>query len=92
MKNKRGGFGDLIMSVGATISIVLILVLFVLGAGVTKKFSKNEAGLVVYSEKGVAIDNIFSYMKKYERLVKIKFFLEKGYPLDVAIAEAKNEG
>ena len=89
--NSRGQLGPFVVMFGATIAIVLILVAFVLGAGLVKKANNAGAGVRVYDEESVEIDNIFDYMDRYVSLLKVRFFLEKGLSLDESFAEGGYE-
>ncbi|MDH3353463.1 MAG: hypothetical protein OEL87_03380 [Nanoarchaeota archaeon] len=91
MKNKHAQVGDVIMLFVATVAIAIILMFFILGSGLVKKMIDSEGGLVVYAEKGVEIDNVFNYSDRYERLVKARFFIERGSSLDKSIQEANYE-
>ena len=89
--NSKGQLPAFLVMFGATIVVVLSLVVFVLGAGVVKKINNAGAGIKVYDEKGVEIDNIFNYMDRYVSLLNVKFFLEKGKTLDDSFKEAGYE-
>ena len=51
--NSRGQLKDLIVMFVATIVIVIILVVFVLGAGLVKKINDVGGGVKVYNEESV---------------------------------------
>ncbi len=89
--NSRGQLKDLIVMFVATIVIVIILVVFVLGAGLVKKINDVGGGVKVYNEESVEIDNIFNYMDRYIALLNVKFFLEKGSTLDDSFKEGGYE-
>ena len=72
----------------ATIVIILILVIFVLGSGVIKKLSEVENGLQVYDESDVGINEIFSYLSGYSRLAEVKISIRQGELFDNASLEA----
>lgn len=91
LRDKRGILGGFIAMFGATIAIVLILVVFVLGAGIVKKIDNAGGGVVVYDEKNVEIDNIFDYMGRYVALLNVRFFLKKGLLLDESFEEGSYE-
>lgn len=74
----------------ATIAIVLILVGFVFMAGFVKKVSEG-AGLKIYDEKEMEINNIFYYMDRYISLLNAKFYLEKGSSIEEAFEESGYE-
>ena len=89
--NSKGQLPAFLVMFGATIVIILILVVFVLGAGIVKKINNVGAGIKVYDEKGVEIDNIFEYMDRYISLLKVKFFLENDLTLDESFVEVGYE-
>jgi len=93
MNNKRGMIiGSFIGLLVLTIAVVFILVVFILGSGVVKSMSKVDAGVVVYNETGVEIDNIFDHDLRYFDLVKIRFLLEDERSVDEALLEVNYEG
>ncbi len=89
--NSKGQLKDLIVMFVATIVIVIILVVFVLGAGIIKKINDVGGGVRIYNEESVEIDNIFNYMDRYVSLLNVKFFLEKGSTLDESFEGAGYE-
>lgn len=91
LQNKKGILGSFIVMFGATIVIILILVVFVLGAGLVKKINNAGGGVRVYNEENVEIDNVFNYMDRYISLLKVRFFLEKGSSLDESFKEGGYE-
>lgn len=91
LRDKRGILGNFIVMFIATIAIVLILVAFVLGAGIVKKINNVGGGVVVYDERGVEINNVFNYIDRYIALLNVRFFLERGLSLDESFAEVGYE-
>lgn len=89
--NFKGQLPSFITIFLATIVIVAILVVFVLGNGIVKKLNNAEGGVRIYDEKGVEIDNIFNYMDRYISLLKVKFFSEKGLTLSESFKESEYE-
>ena len=51
--NSKGQLKDLIVMFVATIVIVVILVVFVLGAGLVKKINDADGGVRIYDEESV---------------------------------------
>ena len=86
--NKRGLVSNFIAFFGATIAIVLILLVFVLGASVVKKWNNAGADAAIFDEEMVKIDNIFSYSVRYAQLVEAKFLVVKGDNVDEALEES----
>ncbi|MFH1521761.1 MAG: hypothetical protein ABIF18_02270 [archaeon] len=91
LQNKKGILGSFISMFVATIAIVIILVGFVLVAGLVKKIDNVGGGVAVYDEKSVGIDNIFYYMDRYISLLNARFLLEKGSSLEEAFKESGYE-
>ena len=90
-KNKRGLIGSSIVMFVSIIAIVLILIIFVLGAAIVKKLDDVGGGVRIYDEKEVEIYNIFEYMEEYTALLNVKFFMEKGLSLDKSFSEVSYE-
>lgn len=84
MRCKKGIFGGLISGFWATVVIVVILVVFVVGSSVIKMVVRSyddvDGELSVYNESRVGIDDVFNYMINYEKLVRLRSFdrLESG--------------
>lgn len=89
--NSKGQLPSLFTMFIATIVIAIILVVFVLGAGLVKKIDGAGGGVKIYNEESVEIDNIFDYMDRYVSLLKVRFFLEKGLTLDESFREGEYE-
>jgi len=89
-KGKRGLIGSSIVMFISIITIVLILIVFVFGAGFVKKVIKG-GGVKIYDENDVEIYNIFEYMEEYTALLNVKFFMEKGLSLDKSFSEVSYE-
>ncbi len=90
-KNKRGLIGSSIVMFVSIIAIVLILIIFVLGAAIVKKLDDVGGGVRIYDEKEVEIYNIFEYMEKYVALLNAKFFIEKGLTMEESFMEGDYE-
>lgn len=73
MMNKRGMIGSFTVMFVATIVIVLILVIFVLSAGVIKKLDNAGSGISILSEEKVGLSDIFDdYVPKYKELTRLR--------------------
>lgn len=84
---KRGMLSNFLVFFGATILIVLILIVYIIGGGVIKKLDRHAAGVAVYDEKKVEIDNIFDYSGRYVLLNEVKFLVAMGKGVDEALGE-----
>lgn len=91
MMNKRGFLSSFLAFFGATILIVLILIVYIIGGGVIKKLDKSVADVAVYNELKVGIDDIFSYSERFVNLTEVRFLVAKGGDLDGALAEVGYE-
>lgn len=85
--DKRGLVSNFISFFGATILIVLILTVFVFGAGVVKKLNNAGSDVAVFNESKVEIDNIFDYSERYVLLSKVRFSVANKEDLDSALDE-----
>lgn len=85
--NKKGILGSLFVMVIATIAIVLILGIFILGSGLVKKFDKVDAGVSIYDENRTGLDDVFSYITSYQKFVEAKYLVAGGSKLDSALVE-----
>ena len=68
----------------ATVVILIILLVFILGSGVIKKVTGSDEGIKVLSGSDVGIGNVFSYLPAYSRLAKVKVFVRQGLLFDDA--------
>ena len=89
--NKRGIVGSLIVMFITTIAIVLILLVFVIGSGMVKRFDKVDVGISIYDEARTGLDDIFRYMVDYQNFVEVKYLVAGGMNLDSALVEVTNE-
>ena len=90
-KDKRGGIGNFMVMFVATITIVIILLIFVIGSGLVKKFHKVDAGVSIHDEMRTGLNDVLNYALKYENLIEAKFLIEGGTGLDAALAEVGYE-
>jgi len=84
---KKGFVSSFLAFFGATILIVLILTVFVIGGSVIKKLNKVSSDVAIYDEKMAEIDNVFGYSERYVNLSEVKFFIAKGKTLDESLRE-----
>ena len=89
-KNKKGGIGGFLVMFWATIVIVLILTVFVIGSGLIKKASSFDnnaagAGVYIYNETDVGVDDVFVYADNYQKFVEAKYLIESGSELESAL-------
>ena len=80
--NSKGVAGNVMMLIVATLAIVLILFIFVIGSGVVKKVTNVDSGLRVYGDYDTGLRDLFSYMSNYSKLVEGKFLIEGGVGID----------
>jgi hypothetical protein len=88
---KSGIMGGFIVNFFATIIIALILLIFILGAGIVKKVSNADGDFVIFDETKTGMANVFSYMDDYFKLVEVRFLMKKGFDLDGALMEVDND-
>lgn len=84
---KRGMISNFIAFFGATIAIVLILTVYVIGGAVIKKIDKSAADVAVFDEYEVEISNVFDYSEQHILLHNVTFLVADGMSVDEAIAE-----
>ena len=63
MKTKRGVVGKMIALYIATIFIVIVLLIFIIGSSVIRKVGGAGSGLKVYSEEETGLGNLEKYME-----------------------------
>ena len=93
---KRGGVGDFLVSFWATILIVIILMVFVIGSGLIREASKFDkdvagAGVYIYDESLSGIDDVFSYSEEHKLFVEAKYLIAGGAEVDGALQESGYE-
>jgi len=59
--NKRGIIGGFIAMFVATVVIVLILLVMIIGSGIVKKFVATKDNFGIQNESAVGIDDVFDY-------------------------------
>jgi len=69
IRNNRGGIGSLVVLFTATIVIAIILILFVVLAGIFKAVERGGAGEIIYQGEQLGIDDMNNYMKSYNKLI-----------------------
>jgi hypothetical protein len=90
-KGKNGFLSNFLVFFGATIAIVLILTVFVLGSGLIKKWDNKGSSVAIYNESDVEIDNIFNYSVRYVNLSEVRFLVAQGNSVDAALMEVGYE-
>ena len=62
----------------ATVVILIIILVFILGSGVIKKATGNVEGVDVLTEERVGISDIFDYLPSYLKLMRLKVEIGQG--------------
>ena len=89
--NSRGVSGSIMVLIVATIAIVLILLIFVIGSGFIKEVSNVNSGLRVYNESDSGLKDVLVYMNNYSKFVEGKFLIEGGVGIDEAFRRSGYE-
>ncbi len=63
--NKSAVLGKFITAFVATIIVVIILFIFIIGSGLVKKFSNIHDGVKIADEKQTGILDVYSYMNNF---------------------------
>lgn len=90
MMNKRGVIGGFTVTFVATIVIVAILVIFVLGSSAIKKLDSAESGISIYGEEDVGI-NITEFENEQKYIANFRFNMAKGSSVEESLARSRNE-
>jgi len=88
---KKGGIANFIVFFGATIAIVIILLVYVFGAGVVKKLNNAGSDVAVFDEIGVEVDNVFNYSERYAKLNEVRFLIADGDDVKDALRKVNYE-
>ena len=91
LTRKKGIIGSLITMFISTIAIVLILLIFIFGSGIVRKFSNVHAGVNIYDETRTGLDEVFNYMVSYQKFIEAKYLIAGGRDLDNALVEVGYE-
>ena len=91
MMNSKGVAGSIMVLIVATIAIVLILFIFVIGSGFVKKVSNVDSGLRVYEEGENGLKDVFVYMNDYSKFVEGKFLIAGNIEIDEAFGRSGYE-
>ena len=85
--NKRGLISNFIIFFGATIAIILILIVYIIGGGIIKKLDNKgpTAKVGIYDEQKVEIDNIFDYSDRFILLNDAEFLVAEGESAEDAL-------
>jgi len=81
----------LIIMIISTITIIIILSIFVFGSSLVKKFDKVDIGISIYDETQTGLDDIFDYMVTYQKFIRAKYLVASGMELDNALVEVEYE-
>ena len=81
----------------ATLVIVFILSVFIIGSGIVRKvagFDKgaSESGVYIPDEEALGINDVRGYNLEHKKLVKIRYLIEDGSDLDEALLGDDYEG
>jgi hypothetical protein len=71
--NSKGMLGKTIALWVATIVIVILLLLFIIGSGIVRKIDESGAGLKVYSPSEIGLENLREYMKDYYSIIDKRY-------------------
>jgi len=93
MDDKKGFIlGSIMMLVVSTIAIVLILLIFIIGASIIKVV-KNPDEIVVYNESDVGIGDVGNYIEgDYRVFCDVRARIGRGIGFEEAIGGAGYEG
>lgn len=91
MNSKKGIIGSLIVMFMTTITIILILLIFILGSGVIKVLVNVETGVVIHDETQTGLSDVFDYVIGYLKFVEVKYLIASDVELDDALAEVGYE-
>ena len=91
MISKKGIIGRFVVTFVATIVIALILLGFVFMSSMAKSSSKANAGVVIYKEDKLGIDDGIGYISNYAKLVEAKGKVGGDVSLSQAISEVGYE-
>lgn len=75
----------------STITIIIILSIFVFGSSLVKKFDKVDISISIYDETRTGLDDIFDYMVTYQKFIRAKYLVAGGMELDNALVEVEYE-
>lgn len=91
MNSKKGILGGIFMTVIATIVIILILLIFILGSGVIKSLKNFDGRSAVQEENSIGISNLEDYIElDYIRILEIRKNVLIGKNVEEVILEAQN--
>ncbi len=77
--NKRGIIGSFISLFVATIVIVVILFIMIVGSEIVKQLVQRGDNFGVQSETATGLGDVFGYMdKQFDDVVRLRVLIEKG--------------
>jgi len=84
-KNKRGQLPEFISLFFATIIIAVMLILFMVTAGIIKAFDKASNGEKIFNSDDVGVGDIKDSMKDYSRFIEAESLIRKGEDVERAL-------
>ena len=63
MKSKKGLVGSFTVNYVVTIIVIVLLVLFIIGAGAVKAFTEKKGEAIILDEEDVGINDVVLYME-----------------------------
>lgn len=91
MNNRRGILGSTIVIIFSIIAIVIILLIFIIGAELVKSSDSKATGVNVMSERHVGIDNVFDYMNWFWTLFDVRYHVAGGSALELMLVSYEGE-
>jgi hypothetical protein len=84
MNSKKGVIGGITMTIFSIIFIVIILLLYILGAALFKKISGAEGGIVSVTDSKIGLGDMGDYIPSYGELVeyRVEGYSETGWSGD----------
>jgi hypothetical protein len=87
--DKKGIIGGMMVTYVATVAIVIILIVFVIGASFIREFDGVADGVRVYDDKEVGLGDIGDYMLNYSKVVGVRYYVGLGLSLKDALVETE---
>ena len=87
--NRRGIIGGMMVTFVATIIIILILFIFVIGATFIREFDGAASEVRVYSGSEVGLGDVDNYMLNYSKVVSVRYYVGAGMSLADALVESE---
>ena len=87
MINKKGVLGGTVVMIFSIIAIVIILLIFALGASLVKVADSATTGVSVMDECDVGVDDVFVHAEDFRLLSFVKYSVAKGDGLDFVLTK-----